>query len=234
MTLPTLVKTGETPKCQIVGVIATAADLDLAAGLSTPPDLFELRLDHLVDAQDEVESRIGSLRAPLIITARHPAEGGAHNLTANRRRQLLARFVGHARYVDVELRSAESFHALLHSLPNRSVERILSLHDFDSTPTPRSLHAKARMAKSLGASLFKVATRTDTPEQLARLLEFMAHDDKGVAVSVMGVGKLGAVSRALLASCGSAMAYAALADKQVEGQLSVPDLQETFRLLGLR
>jgi 3-dehydroquinate dehydratase-1 len=232
--MPSPVKTGEAPRCQIVGVIATVADLEMAATMSTPPELFELRLDHLVPFQEEVESSIKNLTAPVIITARHPAEGGANNLPGTRRRELLARFLRYARYVDVELRSAESFHPLLNSPLNRNVERILSLHDFDSTPTPRSLHAKARTAKSLGAVLFKVATRTDTAAQLARLLEFIAHDDAAIAVSVMGVGKLGAVSRVLLASCGSTMAYAALADKQVEGQLSVPQLQESFRILGLR
>jgi 3-dehydroquinate dehydratase type I len=114
------------------------------------------------------------------------------------------------------------------------VARIFSLHDFDSTPTPRSLHAKARTAKSLGAAIFKVATRTDTPAQLARLLEFISHDEADVPVSVMGVGLLGAVSRVVMAGCGSMMAYASLAEPQVEGQLSVEQLQDAFRVLGLR
>jgi 3-dehydroquinate dehydratase type I len=136
--------------------------------------------------------------------------------------------------VDIELRSAESFHALLHAPAHRDVARIFSLHDFDSTPTPRSLHAKARTAKSLGAAIFKVATRTDTPAQLARLLEFISHDEADVPVSVMGIGLLGAVSRVVMAGCGSMMAYASLAEPQVEGQLSVEQLQDAFRVLGLR
>jgi 3-dehydroquinate dehydratase-1 len=206
----------------------------MAVTMSSPPDLFELRLDHLLSLQEEVENRITNLPVPVIITARHPAEGGANGLPGIRRHELIARFLRYARYVDVELRSAESFHALLNSPLNRNVERILSLHDFDSTPTPRSLHAKARTARSHGAALFKVATRTDTGAQLARLLEFIAQDDFGIPVSLMGMGKLGNVSRLLLAACGSTMAYAALADKTVEGQLSVPELQDAFRILGLR
>lgn len=227
------VKTRQKQHCQIVGVIATSADLAMAVGMPEPPDIFELRLDHLFPIQDELERQIAALRAPLIATARHPAEGGANTLAAARRRELLSRFLPHAKYVDVELRSAESFHALLTSLPHRNIARILSLHDFDSTPTPRSLHAKARNAKSLGAAIFKVATRTDTAAQLARLLEFISHDEADLAVSVMGVGHLGALSRVLMAGCGSTMAYATLADQQVEGQLSVRQLQESFRILGL-
>lgn len=234
MTAQSPVKTRPLHRCQIVGVIATSADLDMAMAMAEPPDFFELRLDHLLPMQDELEKKIAGLRVPLIATARHPAEGGAHALSAARRRELLARFLPYARYVDVELRSAESFHSLLTSLPHRNVTRILSLHDFDSTPTARSLHAKARNAKSLGAAIFKVATRTDTAAQLARLLEFISHDEADLAVSVMGIGRLGAVSRVVLAGCGSVMAYAALADKQVDGQLSVDQLQAAFRILGLR
>ena len=46
--------------------------------------------------------------------------------------------------------------------------RIISFHDLKATPDYRDLQAKARRAKSLGADIFKVATRTDTPAQLAR------------------------------------------------------------------
>jgi len=233
MTGDSAVKEAARSRCEIVGVIATSADVELALSMPDPPDLFELRLDHLHPVQAELEKQIARLPAPLIATARHPAEGGANTLAGARRRELLARFLPYVRYVDVELRSAESFHSLLNSLPHRNVARVLSLHDFDSTPTPRSLHAKARIAKSLGAAIFKVATRTDTPAQLARLLEFVSQDETALPVSVMGVGKLGALSRIVLAGCGSVMAYASLADKQVEGQSSVPQMREAFRLLGL-
>ena len=233
MTTQGPVKTRAKERCQRVGVIATGADLEMAMAMAKPPDLFELRLDHLFHMQEDLVRQIGNLRAPLIVTARHPAEGGANALPAARRRELISRFLPYARYVDIELRSAEAFHPLLNSLDHRNVARILSLHDFDSTPTPRSLHAKARNAKSLGAAIFKVATRTDTAAQLSRLLEFISHDENDLAVSVMGVGHLGAVSRVVLAACGSAMAYAVLADKQVEGQLSVEQLQDVFGMIGL-
>jgi len=88
------------------------------------------------------------------------------------------------------------------------VRRIISFHDFDSTPTARSLRAKARAAKLRGADIFKVATRTDTPDQLARLFDFVANKEVDLAVSAMGIGKLGAISRFVLARRGSALNYA--------------------------
>jgi 3-dehydroquinate dehydratase-1 len=225
------VKTRPRERCDIVGVIASEADLRLAATLEEMPDFFELRLDCLFPIRDEVEKRIPHLRAPLIVTARHPSEGGANNLPAGRRRELLARFLPYAKYVDIELRSVDSLHSLV---PHSDAARILSLHDFDSTPTPRSLHAKARKAKSLGATIFKVATRTETPAQLARLLEFISEDEVDLPVAAMGVGNLGALSRVLLAGCGSCLAYASLAEANIEGQMPVAELRSAFRLFGLR
>ncbi len=224
------VKTRVRERCDIVGVIASEADLQMAGAMKEPPGLFELRLDHLVPIRDEIELEISKLRAPLVVTARHPSEGGANNLSSARRRDLLLRFLPYAKYVDVELRSADSLHSLL---PQSDVARILSLHDFDSTPTPRSLHAKARKAKSLGAAIFKVATRTDTPAQLARLLEFISEDEVGLPVAAMGIGNLGALSRLLLAGCGSCLAYASLSASNAEGQLPVAEMRAAFRLFGL-
>jgi 3-dehydroquinate dehydratase I len=231
MTTQGPVKTRARDRCDIVGVIGSHDDLRLATTMEAPPDFFEVRLDRLFPIDQETEQLISQLSVPLIVTARHPSEGGANALSNARRRELLSRFLPYAKYVDVELRFADSFHSLV---PPSDVARIFSLHDFDSTPTPRSLHAKARKAKSLGAAIFKVATQTNTPAQLARLLEFISEDEVGLPVAAMGIGSLGALSRILLAGCGSCLAYASLAEPSVEGQMPVPALQAAFGLFGLR
>jgi 3-dehydroquinate dehydratase-1 len=207
-----------------------------------PPDLLELRLDCLLDAVDQLETKLPKLRAPLIITARHPAEGGANKLSVQQRRNLLSRFLHRASYVDVELRSASALGALLKLARRKNVRRIISFHDLKSTPDSRRLRAKARAAKSRGADIFKVATRTDTPAQLARLLDFMkkkepflrsakrSQTDVDLPISAMGIGKLGAISRVLLAGCGSVLVYGSVAEaSDIEGQMSL----EQLRALGM-
>src|ERR1043166_4328748 len=92
-------------KTQLVGVIMTAADLRLAQRMSSPPDFFELRLDSLASTT-ALEQKARALSAPLIMTARHPLEGGKNNLSSGARRDLLLQFLKLARYVDVELRAA--------------------------------------------------------------------------------------------------------------------------------
>ena len=167
--------------------------------MNEPPDLFELRLDRLVRVIDRLENKISRLRAPLVITARDPMEGGANRLSPSERHNLLARFLFRARYIDVELRSAPFFVSLFRLARRQNVRQIISVHHLKGTPSPNRLRAQARAAKTFGADFFKVATRTDTPAQLTRLLDFAAVTDVDIAVSAMGIGKLGGLSRLLLA-----------------------------------
>jgi 3-dehydroquinate dehydratase-1 len=214
---------------RVVGVIASRADLERALRMRRLPDLFELRLDRLAGMVDDVESALPKLRRPLIITARDPHEGGANKLRLRQRRDLLARFLNHADYIDVELRLASALLPSFGLAKNKNVRRIISFHNFKSTPRARILSAKAREARSHGADIFKVATRTDTPMELGRLLEFMISSRLDLALAVMGIGKLGAISRVLLARAGSVLIYASVAAAtDVEGQLSL----EQLRALG--
>jgi 3-dehydroquinate dehydratase I len=214
---------------RVVGVIASRADLERAVRMRRPPDFFELRLDRLAGMADEVEKVLPRLRTPLIITARDQREGGANKLRLRQRRDLLARFLSHADYIDVELRSARALRALLAIAKTKNVRQIISFHDFRSTPSPRLLVAKAHNAKALRADIFKVATRTDTPTELGRLLEFITKNRVNVRLAVMGIGRLGDISRVLLARAGSVLIYASLGPAtDVEGQLSL----EQLRALG--
>ncbi len=215
---------------RVVGVIASPADMDRAMRIRRPPNFFEMRLDRLAGIVDQLEDKLPKLRAPLIITARHPEEGGANKLSLPQRRDLLARFLNHAKYLDVELRSASAMRGLLKLATRKKVRRIISFHNFKSTPHPRMLARKARAAKANGANIFKVATRTDTPIELARLLEFVTNKHAEVPIAAMGIGRLGAISRVLLARAGSALVYASVGEtSDIEGQLSLKQL----RALGI-
>ena len=214
---------------RVVGVIASRADLARAIRMRRPPDLFELRLDRLVDFVEHVKRALPELSAPILITARDPHEGGARKLRLRQRRDLLDQFLNHAAYMDIELRSARALRSLFELAGKKRVRRIISFHNFKSTPSVRILAAKAREARSHGADIFKVATRTDTTMELGRLLEFITTSPLDLALAVMGIGKLGAISRVLLARAGSVLMYASLgAAGDIEGQLSL----EQLRALG--
>jgi len=210
---------------QIVGVIFTLADLRRAAGMRSPPDLFELRLDALSARSEEVKAVVGNLRAPLIITARHPLEGGSNQLSAQKRRALLLRFLPHAAYVDIELRSAETLAVILEEARTKSIRTIVSFHHLKGTPSHPRLDGIARAALSLGADFLKIATRTDTSAQLARLRDFFWRERPEMKIAAMGIGRLGRISRFEFARHGSALNYGHLGRSQAEGQLSITQLR---------
>ncbi len=216
---------------RVVGVIMTLADLYFALHMSAPPDLFEVRLDHLIKDLTDLEEAIIKLRAPLIVTARHPREGGANKLSARRRAALLRRFLGHASYIDIELRALRELRSIQRQARAQKIGCIISFHDFKQTPSLARLRAKARTAVAAGADIFKVATRTDTHTQLQRLLDFFDEQHVDLAVSAMGIGRLGRVARVEFARRGSILNYAYLGKAQLAGQLSVAQLQRFFRSL---
>jgi 3-dehydroquinate dehydratase-1 len=224
MTLPGSVKASAALPL-LVAVISSRPELLRATRLRQRPDLFELRLDALAPIADEVERSIARLHAPLIITARHPLEGGQNDLAINLRRDLLVRFLPHAAFVDIELRSAKQLRVVLETAKRRNVRRIISVHELHATPPADRLQMLADAAAATGADVFKIATRTDNPDELERLLAFFDSNKNRLAISAMGIGKLGRASRRLLAARGSALNYAHLGTSAAEGQFSVAEMR---------
>jgi 3-dehydroquinate dehydratase-1 len=217
MPTPRSLKT-RTARVGIVGVITTRANLRFAARMSAPPDLFELRLDHLIKHLAEVEETIKKLRAPIIITARHPLEGGANKLGAGQRAALLLRFLDHASYVDIELRALRELRSVHRQARTKKIGLIVSFHDLNQTPSLPRLRARARAAIGADADIFKVATRTDNQTELQRLLDFFDEQHVDLALSAMGMGKFGPKSRLELMRRGSVLNYARIGRASFPGQ----------------
>ena len=214
---------------QIVGVIFSPSDLQRAIRMRKPPDFFELRLDALAGSVETVRKAIAKLPAPFIITARDSREGGAIPLSTPDRRELLLRFLPGAAYVDIELRAAPAMAPVLDMARAKKIGIIISFHDFQQTPGASRLDQIARKAQSLGPDLVKIATRTDTPAELKRLLDLFERSRGVRNIVVMGIGKLGPKSRTQLARRGCALNYAHLGTIRVAGQLSIPELRRALR-----
>ena len=213
---------------QIVGVIFSRADFQRALRLRHSPDLFELRLDALAGHLEFVGNEITRLGAPLIITARHPQEGGMNDLSSRERQRLLLAFLPHAKYVDVELRSTRGLGAVCDAARANGIGIIGSFHDFVGLPETKRLDRMADAAHSLGADLLKIAARLDTRAQLARLLEFFERQGGTTKIAAMGIGKLGRSSRLEFARRGCPLNYAHLGTSRAAGQLSIRELRRAL------
>lgn len=217
----------------VVGTIYSKGSL--AAALRLAPgevDFLELRVDEFASAPALLEKALPRLCAPLIVTVRHPGEGGAGNLTAARRRELFTRFLPHAAMVDVELRSAAAMGGVLDEARSGGVCIILSHHDFRRTPTLEKMAALRAKAKAAGAAVFKLAAVADTPAAAARLLTFLASGGREQpTLAVMGMGRFGKMSRLALGAAGSVLNYGYLAEVQVPGQWPAVALKERLKEL---
>ena len=209
----------------------------LAAALKLPKnavDFLEVRVDAFAGATGldlaALEKSLPRLKAPLIITVRHPLEGGAGRLTLAQRRALFVQFLPYASLVDVELRSAAPLRAITGEARSKGIGVILSHHDFRKTPSLARLRALRQAAARAGCDVFKVATVTRTARDLATLLDFLtARRAAALELAVMGMGDFGKLSRLTLGKSGSVLNYGYLDKPQVDGQWPAALLKERLR-----
>ena len=202
----------------LVGVIASQNELRAAMRMRRPPDFFELRLDHLPSLDLD---NVSGLRRPLIVTARHPAEGG--KALRFSRRDLLMKFLPRAEFVDVELRSLRELSAVWKEAGRSRIGRICSVHHFARTPSHGHLQKQFRRARQAGADVFKLVTRVDNAGDLIVLLQLLRTARHRCCV--MAVGKFGPLSRLLFPECGSVFVYAPLRRALDPGQLTLNQLR---------
>jgi 3-dehydroquinate dehydratase-1 len=193
-------------------------------------DLLELRVDHFAEGAGDLERAAGRFRIPLIITVRHPAEGGQNRLSPKRRRDLYARFMPLAAFIDVELRSLAVLADTLALARTSGVRVILSEHHFHSTPSTARLRAAIRRASGAGADLCKLAVRADRVSALHQLLSLFIPRPLR-PLSVMAMGRFGKISRVLFAATGSIMNYGYLSAPNASGQWPAVTLKERLREL---
>jgi len=205
------------PAASVVATVHTPGGLRQAARLNRGEVGFvELRLDALAQRVHAVAGAIPGIAVPVLITARHSAEGGVGRLGAVRRRDLFDQFLLRADALDVELRSAASMAGLLQEARRRGITRVISFHDFRRTPDLARLRTVVRGAVRAGADIVKVATHLRGAKDLSVLL--LLQSTVKVPLATMGMGPLGKVSRLVLAAAGSRLNYGYLDKPQVEGQ----------------
>jgi 3-dehydroquinate dehydratase I len=220
------IATNQAHRPNVVGVIDSPRALEAARKLQVDEvDLLEIRVDSFADRESKLLEALPSLSHPLIITVRHHQEGGAHTISAARRRELFHQFLPHAEMIDVELRSLESLSDVIDEARASQVKLIHSYHNFQFTPTDARLYELGRRSLLAKADVFKLATQTNTPTDLARLLTFLSKH-KRIHIGIMGMGRFGKVSRLVLAQAGSVLNYGYLDRPSVSGQWSALELKK--------
>jgi 3-dehydroquinate dehydratase-1 len=188
-------------------------------------DLLELRADALAGRHEEVRQFLAKAKVPILLTARHPDEGGIGKLTIATRRKLFEEFLPHAALVDVELRSVAVLQCVIDEAKQRGITVVVSDHHFHRTPTLAQMRERRSRAFAAGADIFKLAALADDAASLARLIDFLT-TSKPRSLAVMGMGKFGQVSRLVLACAGSVLNYGYLDRPNASGQWEARELRQ--------
>ena len=211
----------------VVGTVHSPGSLSLAATLNPGDvDVLEFRIDSLLEQLDAAEQAMRATRFPVILTVRHSFEGGAGDLSADQRKELYRRFLPHATFVDIELRSLPEFSDLVEEAREMGCAVVISSHDFNKTPSIGTITARQKRAFATGADIFKFACATPTAHDLARLLDFSQR--RSHAHSIMGMGRFGKASRIALAEAGSCLNYGYLDAPNAPGQWEARELRRAI------
>ncbi len=182
----------------VVGAIADSMTL------STTPtgcDVVELRLDSLGTGEN-VHQFARDCPLPILVTARGPEEGGQSDWSIEERADAYRSFLPQASLIDIELRDLDAFSGVIDEARSLGIPLIGSFHDFTATPEPESLAEKIDSR----VDIHKFALMTQSTKDVIKHLAIFEHLP-GRALSVMGMGPLGAAARPLMAEAGSLLNY---------------------------
>lgn len=140
-----------------VGVIPDATTLSAWTAMSEKErqrtcDLIELRLDTLKLPAADLRYALSGCQntTPVLLTARHPAEGGQGSPVAAERMALVEPLLDLATLVDIELRSAVEMKPLIDKAHAAGVKVMGSFHDFQATPPDDVLRGAISFAQPPG------------------------------------------------------------------------------------
>lgn len=214
-------------RSRVVGVIASEADLEAVLGDSGKSiDLCELRVDILEPRSARIRDSARTLPLPRIVTVRDPAEGGVNHLSENRRHELFEEWFPLSNYIDIELRNLTRFSRLVGRADTAGIQIIVSVHDFDKTPSLPELETALDESRGDHQRIFKIACTVTCWNDIKVLSEFLEKHQQ-TPIAVVGMGLLGKLSRLLFAGLGSELAYVSIGQSVAPGQWPA----EKFRLL---
>lgn len=204
----------------VIGVIHTEGGF--AEAEKQGLDGVEVRVDALPDPPSTAQ--VAALSVPAILTVRRLDEGGVKPIGDGERLAYYLALLPAAAAVDIEIRSARRLRDVIEATRREGKLLIVSFHDFEATPSLAKLRGILARARGLGADIVKIATKTETPSAVARLL--MLLEEASDPLAVMGIGALGGASRLLFAKAGSVLNYGWLDKPQVQGQWSAKEFVE--------
>ena len=221
-------------KTRIVGCVGSEALLRRCAkNAPVDCDVLEVRLDLTGLCGGEWIRLCAAVRkhTPVLLTIRSESQGGGWRGTEAERLALYLAGLKSVSAVDIEIESP-AMEILVQPARRHGVLVMASCHDFGGTPELGRLRTLEERGRRMGGDVVKIATMANRPDELARLLAVPSQATG--PISVMGMGKWGAISRIALACAGSCMVYGSLGPATAPGQMSCRQLARELTRWGAR
>jgi 3-dehydroquinate dehydratase-1 len=202
----------------------------LAAAARAGLDLLEARVDLFRErATEAVGERLAQAGkyAPLLLTIRSAAEGGAWKARDAERLELYGALLPLVDAVDVEL-AASIRRGVVQAARRAGRVVVLSHHDFKRTPGDAVLDRIVQRGFAAGADVVKIATQLRDDADVARLAALFARHATRALV-VIGMGEHGKKTRIFLPALGSLFTFASLDRATAPGQLDLESTQRELR-----
>ncbi|MFM7604408.1 MAG: type I 3-dehydroquinate dehydratase [Prosthecobacter sp.] len=193
-------------------------------------DAVELRLDTLNLPPEELRHRLTGITQPILLTCRHPSEGGSAPAEPVARAAMIEPLLDLASLVDIELRTAQQMQDTIQKAHAAGAFVIGSFHDFQATPADEVLEGSISYAQPLGLDSVKIATFLNSQDDLIRLMRLVSSPHRQ-RLSVMGMGPWGRVSRLVLAKSGSLLNYGYIGTSNAPGQWPAYELKQLLSQL---
>lgn len=234
------------PKICVPVVAKTAEEIvkDAYSFRNLPVDIVEWRADWYDEVSDsskvlETVEKIHQVLAeiPLLFTFRTEKEGGEKSLKTEDYIAINKAVIesGFVDLLDVELFTGdEAVEQIIDHAHRNQVKVIVSSHDFKRTPPKEELLKRLQKMQELGADIPKIAVMPQIKEDvltlLAVTLEMSQKYAKGPIIT-MSMAGMGAASRLVGETFGSAITYGTAGKSSAPGQVDVEKLAMVLEVL---
>lgn len=193
--------------------------------------ILELRIDLVGSLWVNVVSKI---KTDWIATCRRRDQGGDWSGSETDRINILMEAIRHgAKFIDIE-DSTDGLHELVEMFKSMGVLVIVSHHDFNNTPEFNRMVDIVKREIEFGADIWKIATTANSLTDCLNVLKLLKlfRNIPGIALAM---GSYGVLSRVLSPLLNGFLTYASIekGDESAPGQLTVSELLEIYRLIGV-
>ena len=214
--------------------------------LNVPADIVEWRADWFesvlevhktVALSKELREILGDM--PILFTFRTKVEGGEKELSAKPYAMLNKMMIagGYIDLVDVEVFTVkDDTHAIIEMAHKNGIKVVGSNHDFAKTPDKDEIVRRLCYMQEIGVDIAKIAVMPQNTKDVLTLLEAteeVASQYAQCPIATMSMSKMGAVSRMVGETFGSAITFGALEKASAPGQIPVRELKSILEIMHI-